>query len=129
MVAKNVLPWLINSFFVSLGSILGCLASFAAAEFEQTYMYFKFLFDVSPFTWTFTNLFTGASVSIPELGAVFNIPFLSDIISFVNNGFWDFLYSAVSLLGLTKAPFALVFCTPFLLLMIVVGAVKFFFFR
>lgn len=129
MVIRNILPWLINSFFVPLGDVLGCLASFASAEFNQTYLYFKFLFDNTPFTWTFTNLFTGSSVSIPTLGAVFNVPFLSDVLSFINGGFWDFLSSFVTIIGFNDVPFALVFCTPFLLLMIAVGAFRFFFFR
>lgn len=126
MRASGILSWLVDELFPIFGTVLGILASFGAASFEQVYYYFFFFFDVSPFTWTATNLFTGVPITIPELGSVFNIPIISDVISWANSTVWDFLYKIVHLFGLTDAPFALAIIVPFLFLYIIFGLARFF---
>lgn len=126
MRASGILSWLVDELFPVFGSVLGLLASFGAASFEQVYHYFYFLFDVSPFTWTYTNLFTGVSVSIPELGSIINIPILSDIVSWLNSNIWDMLYKVVNAFGLVDVPFSLAIIVPFLIIFVITGLYRFF---
>lgn len=126
MRASGILSWLVNELFPVFGSVLGILASFGAASFEQVYYYFYFFFDSSPFTWTATNLFTGLPITIPELGSFFYIPIISDIVSWLNNVIWGMLYKVVYAFGLVNAPFALAFIVPFLFLFVIFGLYRFF---
>lgn len=126
MRSSGILSWLVDELFPVFGSVLGLLASFGAASFTQVYNYFYFLFDVSPFTWTYTNLFTGASVTIPELGSILNIPIISDVVSWLNSNIWDMMYRTVNAFGLAHAPFALAIIVPILIIFVVFGLYRFF---
>lgn len=126
MRASGILSWFTKELFPIFGNVLGILASFGAASFQQVYYYFYFLFDASPFTWTYTNLYTGAPVTIPELGSIINIPILSDVVSWLNSNIWDMMYKVVNAFGLVQAPFALAIIVPFLIIFVITGLYRFF---